>query len=143
MTKPNGDQNESTVNLALVLGYIATKDLETIEKKVAVLTQLGYSNAEMLQICGTTNQVIRNVKSKVKKGWSTMANKSKPVISEAAPEVLMLGYLCTKDIENLAEKVNILDRFGLADVDIATICGRAIQSIRNARQLDAKKAKGE
>jgi len=49
-------------------------------------------------------------------------------------ETLMLGYLCVKDIDNLIEKVNVLDRFGLEDADIATICNCAIQSIRNSRQ---------
>jgi len=49
-------------------------------------------------------------------------------------EILMLGYLCVKDIDNLIEKVNVLDRFGLEDADIASICNCAIQSIRNARQ---------
>jgi hypothetical protein len=56
------------VSLALVLGYIATKDLSTIEKKIAVLMQLGYSNSDMARICNTTDKVIRNTKPKVKKG---------------------------------------------------------------------------
>jgi hypothetical protein len=62
--------NEKTepVDLVLVLGYVATKDLATIENKIAVLMQLGYSNVDMTKICGTTAQVVRNVKSKVKKG---------------------------------------------------------------------------
>jgi hypothetical protein len=53
--------------------------------------------------------------------------------SETSPEILMLGYLCVKGVEGLPEKVNILDRFGLADVDISRICDVAIGSIRNAR----------
>jgi DNA-binding CsgD family transcriptional regulator len=57
-----------TVDLALVLGYIATKDLATTEKKVAVLTHLGYSNADMAKICGTNESVVRTLKSKAKKG---------------------------------------------------------------------------
>jgi hypothetical protein len=72
-----------------------------------------------------------------------MANKTKPIVSVISPELLMLGYLCVKGTENLNEKVNILDRFGLADVDIATICGCVVGSVRNARQKDLKKAKGE
>lgn len=68
MAKSDNEQNRTTVDLALVLGYIATKDLATIEKKVAILTQLGYSNADMAKICVTSDQVIRNLKSKVKKG---------------------------------------------------------------------------
>jgi hypothetical protein len=56
------------VDLAIVLGFIATKDLATTEKKVAVLTQLGYSNQDMARICGTTDGVIKTLKSKLKKG---------------------------------------------------------------------------
>ena len=56
------------VDLVVVMGYIATKDLATTEKKVAVLTQLGFSNKDMAIICGTTEGVIRTLKSKVKKG---------------------------------------------------------------------------
>ncbi|WKZ41262.1 MAG: hypothetical protein QY328_04320 [Anaerolineales bacterium] len=67
-----------------------------------------------------------------------MAKKIKPKISETSPEILMLGYLCIKGADNLTEKVNILDRFGLVDEDIATICGCAVQSVRNARQKRSK-----
>jgi hypothetical protein len=56
------------VSVALVLGYIATKDLGAIDKKMAVLLQLGYSNSEMTKICNTTDKVIRNLKPKVKRG---------------------------------------------------------------------------
>lgn len=68
-----------------------------------------------------------------------MANKTKPKLLETTPEILMLGYLCVKGLENLADKVNILDRFGLADEDIAIICGSAVQSVRNARQKSKSK----
>lgn len=63
------DKNKKPVqvDIALVLGYIATKDLGTSEKKVAVLTKLGYSNKDMSIICGTSGEVIRTLKSKVKK----------------------------------------------------------------------------
>ncbi len=56
------------VNLSIVLGYIATKDLPTTEKKVAVLSKLGYSNKDMATICGTSASVIKTLKSKAKKG---------------------------------------------------------------------------
>lgn len=72
-----------------------------------------------------------------------MANKSRPLTSEISPELLMLGYLCIKGTESLNEKVSILDRFGLADADIATICGCVLQSVRNARQQNSKKAKSK
>jgi hypothetical protein len=57
-----------SVDIALVLGYIATKDLATVEKKIAVLSQLGYSNTDMAKICGKTSGVIKTLKSKLKKG---------------------------------------------------------------------------
>lgn len=56
-----------SVDIALVLGYIATKDLATVEKKIAVLSQLGYSNTDMAKICGKSSGVIRTLKSKLKK----------------------------------------------------------------------------
>lgn len=60
------------------------------------------------------------------------SQKAKPD-SETSVEILMLGYLCIRGSDNLAEKISILDRFSLADADIATICGAALQSVRNAR----------
>jgi hypothetical protein len=62
-----------------------------------------------------------------------MAGRSSTTTSETSPEILMLGYMCIKGVEGLPEKVGILDRFGLADVDIAKICNAAPGSIRNAR----------
>ena len=67
-----------------------------------------------------------------------MAARSRATSSEISTELLMLGYLCIKDADNLNEKVTILDRFGLADNDIATICGCKAQSVRNSRQRVAK-----
>lgn len=54
---------------------------------------------------------------------------------------LMLGYLCiaSEREASLVAKVQILDRFKLADADIAQICGNSEQSVRDAR-LRAKKA---
>ncbi len=68
-----------------------------------------------------------------------MAPKKKTVKFNASPEILMLGYLCVKGTEGLPEKVNILDRFGLADSDIASICDCAVQSVRDAHQKVKKK----
>jgi hypothetical protein len=56
------------------------------------------------------------------------------------PETLMLAYLCIKGENGLNQQVEILDRFGLTDAQIAQICGAAVQSIRNARARN-KKAK--
>lgn len=63
-----------------------------------------------------------------------MAPRKKKIEPSATPEILMLGYLCVKEIKGLPEKVSILDRFRLTDADIATICDCAIQSVRDARQ---------
>ncbi|MFI5253146.1 MAG: hypothetical protein ACHQQQ_12040 [Bacteroidota bacterium] len=57
---------------------------------------------------------------------------------------LMLGYLCvaTEIESSLPRKVEILDRFGLTDKDIAKICSCSTPSIANARlSLRKKKAK--
>ena len=67
-----------------------------------------------------------------------MAAKLTNKNSETSTETLMLGYLCVKGMEGLPEKVNILDRFGLADVDISRICDAAIGSIRNSRLIVRK-----
>jgi len=57
---------------------------------------------------------------------------------------LMLAYLCVaKEAEsNLARKVQILDRFDLADEEIARVCGVASQSVRNARLSGKKRTSG-
>jgi hypothetical protein len=69
-----------------------------------------------------------------------VANKPLNEINEQHSTLLMLGYLCVKDIEGLAEKIEVLDRFGLADVDISIICAREVQSIRNTRvKIKSKK----
>ena len=64
------DETEKSpqVDLAIVLGYIAVKDLVTLDKKVAVLNQLGFTNKDMARICCTTENVIRAIKSQIKKG---------------------------------------------------------------------------
>lgn len=58
---------------------------------------------------------------------------------------LMLGYLCiANEAEaSLIRKVEILDRFSLQDKDIATICNRTIQSVRDARVKLKKKSHGK
>jgi len=49
---------------------------------------------------------------------------------------LMLAYLCiAKEAEaSLPRKVQILDRFGLSDSEIARVTSSTVQSVRNARQ---------
>lgn len=58
---------------------------------------------------------------------------SKSDFTELSPETLMLAYLCIKDEEGLNRRVELLDRFGLNDSQIAQVCGAVVQSIRNAR----------
>ena len=74
---------------------------------------------------------------------------SKKDLPEVNSEMLMLAYLCIKDENGLIKQVEILDRFGLNDGQIATICGAVVQSVRNARvkyrkaqQNDKSKTKG-
>jgi len=52
---------------------------------------------------------------------------------EIKTEMLMLAYLCIKGENGLNKQVEILDRFDLNDIQIAKICGAAVQSVRNAR----------
>ena len=53
---------------------------------------------------------------------------------------LMLAYLCiaTERDASLERKVQILDKFGLSDSEIAQLCSSAVQSIRNARHVARK-----
>ncbi len=55
---------------------------------------------------------------------------------------LMLGYLCISgEAEaSLARKVEILDRFRLPDAEIAQICGKGVQGVRDARLKLKKRA---
>jgi len=56
------DEEHGLPSLALVFGYIAVKDLQSITDRVAVLRRLGYGNVEMAAICGTTPQSIATFK---------------------------------------------------------------------------------
>jgi hypothetical protein len=68
-------------------------------------------------------------------------NSPKKTNSERNPTELMLAYLCIKDIAGLNEKVSVLDRFGISDSEIASVCAVAEQSVRNARQRNKVEAK--
>jgi DNA-binding NarL/FixJ family response regulator len=61
------DDREATPHVALVLGYIAIKDLERREDRIAVLSRLGYGNQEIAQICDTTRLTVAVMKSNLKK----------------------------------------------------------------------------
>jgi DNA-directed RNA polymerase specialized sigma subunit len=59
---------------------------------------------------------------------------------------LMLAYLCiANEAEaSLVRKVEVLDRFGLQDSEIAKVCGASSsQVIRNARQILKKVSHGK
>jgi DNA-binding CsgD family transcriptional regulator len=54
-------------SLALVFGYIAVKELQRTEDRVAVLSRLGYGNAEIAVICDTSPASVATLKSISKK----------------------------------------------------------------------------
>jgi len=66
MAKKN-EPEHALPSLALVFGYIAVKDLQRVEDRIAVLARLGYGNAEIAAICDTSTGVVRTLKSAVKK----------------------------------------------------------------------------
>jgi len=67
MAKKVYDQEHALPSLALVFGYIAVKELQRLEDRIAVLARLGYGNAEIAKICGTTPESVSTLKSKAKK----------------------------------------------------------------------------
>lgn len=54
-------------SLALVFGYIAVKELQRIEDRVALLDRLGYGNPAIATICGTTLNTVGVMKNRAKK----------------------------------------------------------------------------
>lgn len=62
------DIENALPSLALVFGYIAVKELQRIEDRVAVLSRLGYGNQEIAMICDTTPASVATLKNKSKKG---------------------------------------------------------------------------
>ena len=58
------EEEHGLPSLALVFGYIAVKDLQRLEDRVAVLSRLGYGNTEMALICGKTPGSIATIKSR-------------------------------------------------------------------------------
>lgn len=54
-------------SLSLVFGYIAVKELGSLEDRVRVLARLGYGNAEIAQICGSTPASVGTIRSAAKK----------------------------------------------------------------------------
>ena len=72
-----------------------------------------------------------------------MAAKNDSMESSKDSVRLMLAYLCVSQDPNasIEKRVNILDRFGLTDAEIASVCDCATQSVRNARQKNKRTAK--
>jgi uncharacterized protein YerC len=70
--KLNSDEH-GLPSLSLVFGYIAVKELQSLEDRVRVLAQLGYGNAEIARICNTTPASVRTLKYMAKK---TPTNKT-------------------------------------------------------------------
>lgn len=58
------DEKHGLPSLALVFGYIAVKDLQRLEDRIAVLSRLGYGNTEMGLICGSPPGSIATLKSR-------------------------------------------------------------------------------
>ena len=66
--KPIGKKEDALPSLSLVFGYIAVKELQRLEDRVAVLTRLGYGAIQIAQICGTTAATVHTLRTKAKKG---------------------------------------------------------------------------
>ena len=62
------DEAQGLPSLALVFGYMAVKELQNTADRVAVLSRLGYGNAEMATICGTTTATVATLKYQASKG---------------------------------------------------------------------------
>jgi len=67
MARNDEGEEPKLPSLALVFGYIAVKELQRIEDRIPVLSRLGYGNAEIAAICGTTPGSVRTIKSNIKK----------------------------------------------------------------------------
>ncbi len=60
-------EETSSQNIALVLGYIAIKDLVKMEEKIITLDRLEFSNRDIAKICDRTESFIRKTKAVNKK----------------------------------------------------------------------------
>ena len=74
MPKASTEKEHALPSLALVFGYIAVKELQRLEDRIAVLARLGYGNAEIATICDTGIQSVRTLKSKAKKAKRSRRN---------------------------------------------------------------------
>ena len=71
MAKKQSSEEHALPSLSLVFGYIAVKELQRLEDRIAVLARLGYGTAEIATICGTTPATVRQLKYTVKKTKAT------------------------------------------------------------------------
>ena len=68
-------KEEGLPSLALVFGYIAVKELQRLEDRVAVLSRLGYGAAEIATICGTTPASVRTLKYELGRSKKTKGRR--------------------------------------------------------------------
>ena len=66
MSVKNKYEEHSLPSVSIVMGYLAIKDYSTIDKKVEVLSTLGYGRQEIAQICGTTPNTVSVSMSRLK-----------------------------------------------------------------------------
>lgn len=71
MPKTKPPDQHGLPSLSLVFGYIAVKELQRLEDRIAVLSRLGYGNAEIATICGTTSASVATLKSGLKQNKRT------------------------------------------------------------------------
>jgi DNA-binding NarL/FixJ family response regulator len=60
-----------------VLGYLAVKDLATLEERVEVLARLGYANKDIAKICGTTPLSVSVRKANLNKRGSRKSSRGR------------------------------------------------------------------
>ena len=75
MATKNDVDEHALPSLSLVFGYIAVKELQRLEDRIAVLARLGYGNAEIAKICDTTPATVRTIKSSTKKAKNAKRQK--------------------------------------------------------------------
>lgn len=75
MAIKNDNDEHALPSLSLVFGYIAVKELQRLEDRIAVLARLGYGNAEIAKICDTTPATVRTIKSTTKKAKNARRKK--------------------------------------------------------------------
>lgn len=67
MAKTPSTEEHALPSLSLVFGYVAVKDLQRLEDRVALLARLGYGNSEIAKICGTTSDTVSTLKARSKR----------------------------------------------------------------------------